>query len=103
MFVVIWDEKPKPSHLMIVDARTWRPITLIKDIGPDVQPSAVTYDGKYVFTPFSGFQRLASGICVTDVVNNEHVGYLPSPGGHHDCVIVPRTNEELRISRCTTI
>ncbi|RUL87030.1 YncE family protein [Tautonia sociabilis] len=103
MFVVIWDEKPRPSHLMIVDARTWRPITLIKDIGPDVQPSAVTYDGKYVFTPFSGFQRLASGICVTDAVTNEHVGYLPSPGGHHDCVVVPRTIEELRISRCTTI
>lgn len=103
MFVAVWDEKPKPGHLLIVDAKEWKPITLIKDVGPDVQPSAVTYDGKYVFTTFSGFQRLASGICVVNAVTNEPVGYLPSPGGGHDCVIVPRTNEELRISRCTTI
>jgi hypothetical protein len=29
--------------------------------------------------------------------------YLPSGGGQHDCVIVPRTNEELRNSRSTTL
>ena len=34
---------------------------------------------------------------------DEPVGYLPSAGGHHDCVIVPRTNDELRHSRSTTL
>jgi hypothetical protein len=34
---------------------------------------------------------------------DEPVGYLPSPGGHHDCVIVPRTTEELRNSPSTTL
>jgi hypothetical protein len=102
-FVAVWGEKPNPGHLLVVDARAWKPIKLLEDIGPDVQAPAVTYDGKYVFAPFSGFQRLASGICVINAMTNEHIGYLPSPGGHHDCVIVPRTNDDLRVSRCTTI
>jgi hypothetical protein len=63
----------------------------------------VTHDGKYVFAIFSGFQRHSSGIFVIDARRNEPIGYLPSAGGHHDCVIVPRTDAELRNSRSTTL
>ena len=51
----------------------------------------------------SGFQRFSSGIFVIDARTDEPIGYLPSAGGHHDCVIVPRTNAELRNSRSTTL
>jgi thiocyanate desulfurase len=94
---------PANSGLVVVDTRDWRILKQIDDIGPDAQTSAVTYDGNYVLTVFSGFQRYSSGIFVLDARTDEPVGFLPSAGGHHDCVIVPRTNAELRNSRCTTL
>ena len=63
---------------------------------------AVTYDGKYVFGVFSGYQKTTSGIVAMEVKSDKVVGIIPSTGGHHDCVIVPRTLEDLRVSRCTT-
>jgi thiocyanate desulfurase len=60
-------------------------------------------DGNYVFAIFSGFQRFSSGICVIDARTDEPIGYLPSAGGHHDCVIVPRNNAELANSQSTTL
>ncbi|MGN2393442.1 YncE family protein, partial [Pelomicrobium sp. G1] len=68
----------------------------------DMHTLAVTYDGKYVVGVFSGYQKTASGIVIMDTRTDEVLGILPSVGGHHDCVIVPKTLEDLRCSRCTT-
>ena len=38
----------------------------IQGIGPDLQTPAITYDGKYVLTPFSGFQRQSSGALLVE-------------------------------------
>ena len=46
------------SGIMVVDTSTWTIKKEIQGIGPDLQTPAITYDGKYVLTPFSGFQRL---------------------------------------------
>jgi DNA-binding beta-propeller fold protein YncE len=89
--------------VVVVDTQTWKILKQIDDVGPDAQTLAVTYDGKYVFAIFSGFQRYSSGIFVLDAQTDEPVGFLPSAGGHHDCVIIPRTNMELRNSRSTTL
>jgi hypothetical protein len=43
----------------------------------------LTYDGKFVLCPFSGFQRLSSGIAVIETATDNLVGILPSSGGHH--------------------
>jgi len=94
---------PADSGVVIIDTETWKIVKQIDDIGPDTQTLAVTHDGNYVLAIFSGFQRFSSGIFVIDARTDEPVGYLPSAGGHHDCVIVPRTNEELRNSRSTTL
>jgi DNA-binding beta-propeller fold protein YncE len=94
---------PADSGVVVIDTETWKIVKQIDDVGPDTQTLAVTYDGNYVLAIFSGFQRFSSGIFVIDARTDEPVGYLPSAGGHHDCVIVPRTNEELRNSRSTTL
>jgi len=72
------------------------------DIGPDMHTLAVTYDGKHVFGVYSGFQKTSSGIVALETRNDTVVGIMPSTGGHHDCVMVPRTLEDLRVSRSTT-
>src|SRR5262249_60631525 len=86
-----------------VATRPWKILKQIDDVGPDAQTLAVTYDGNHVFAIFSGFQRYSSGIFVIAARTDEPVGYLPSAGGHHDCVIVPRTNREPRNSRPTPL
>jgi len=53
--------------------------------------------------PFSGFQRLSSGIAVIDAQTDELVGILPSNGGHHDCVIVPVELEHMKHTRSCTL
>ena len=73
-----------------------------ENIGSDCQ-TMVSYDGKYVFQIFSGFQRLESGVFVFTQDTLEPVGYMPNFGGHHDCVIVPTKVEQLVNSRCTTL
>ena len=104
MFVSVLSPKPRNSELVVVDTKTWKIIKKFEDIGPDCQTMAVTYDGKYVFQIFSGFQRLSSGLFVL------HAGHararrvtFPNFGGHHDCVIVPTKVEHLLNSRCTTL
>ena len=61
------------------------------------------YDGKYILAVFSGGQQYESGIFILDATTDEPYGYLPSPGGHHDCVIVPRNLDDLKNSRSTTV
>ena len=86
-----------------VDTKTWKIIKKFQNIGPDCQTMSVSYDGKYVFQIFSGFQRLSAGVFVYRQDTLEPVGFLPNFGGHHDCVIVPTLVDHLRNSRCTTL
>lgn len=88
---------------MVVDTNSWTTIKRFENVGVDTQTMHVTYDGKYVLAIFSGFQRLEGGTFIFTQDTLEPVGYIPNFGGHHDCVIVPRNNQELIHSRCTTV
>ncbi|HEY9783987.1 MAG TPA: hypothetical protein V6D17_01205 [Candidatus Obscuribacterales bacterium] len=103
MFVSVLYPKGQLSGCCVVDTKTWKIIKKFKDIGPDCQTMSVSYDGKYVFQIFSGFQRLSSGVFIFTQDTLEPIGYLPNFGGHHDCVVVPTKVEHLRNSRCTTL
>ena len=103
MFVSVLHPKPALSECVVVDTKTWTIIKKFTNIGPDCQTMSVSYDGKYVFQIFSGFQRLSSGVFIFTQDTLEPLGYLPNFGGHHDCVIVPTKVEHLRTSRCTTL
>jgi hypothetical protein len=103
MFVSILYPKPALSGCCVVDTSNWQIIKKFKNIGPDCQTMSVSYDGKYVFQIFSGFQRLSTGVFIFRQDTLEPLGYLPNFGGHHDCVVVPTKVEHLRNSRCTTL
>lgn len=103
MFVSVLYPKPASSGCCVVDTKDWKIIKKFQNIGPDCQTMSVSYDGKYVFQIFSGFQRLSSGAFIFTQDTLEPLGYLPNFGGHHDCVIVPTKVEHLRNSRCTTL
>lgn len=103
MFVSVLYPKPHDSACVVVDTRSWKIIKKFLNIGPDCQTMSVSYDGKYVFQIFSGFQRLSAGVFIFRQDTLEPLGFLPNFGGHHDCVIVPTKNEDLKNSRCTTL
>ena len=103
MFVSVLFPKGQLSSCVVVDTKSWRIIKKFENIGPDCQTMSVSYDGKFVFQIFSGFQRLSSGVYIFTQDTLEQYGYLPNFGGHHDCVIVPTKVEQLRNSRCTTL
>ena len=103
LYLSVLHPSPAASGIMVVDTATWKIKKEIQGIGPDLQTPAITYDGKYVLCPFSGFQRLSSGIAVIDAEADELVGILPSNGGHHDCVIVPTTVEQMKHTRSCTL
>ena len=64
LYLSVLHPSPAASGVMVVDTATWTIKKEIQGIGPDLQTPAITYDGKYVLVPFSGFQRLSSGIAV---------------------------------------
>src|SRR5262245_28077421 len=103
LYLSVLHPSPAASGVMVVDTSTWKIIKEIQGIGPDLQTPAITYDGKYVLAPFSGFQRLSSGIAVIDVETDELIGILPSNGGHHDCVIIPLSLEHMKHTRSCTL
>lgn len=103
LYLSILHPSPAASGIMVVDTQNWKIRKEIQGIGPDLQTLAVTYDGKYILAPFSGFQRLASGIAVIDTATDELVGILPSSGGHHDSVIVPTQMEHMKHTRSCTL
>jgi thiocyanate desulfurase len=103
LFVSVLSPKPALSGCCVVDTKTWHIIQKFPDIGPDCQTMSVTYDGKYVFQIFSGFQRLSSGVFIFRQDTLEPVMFQPNFGGHHDCVVIPTKVEQLRNSRCTTL
>jgi hypothetical protein len=103
LYLSILHPSPAASGIMVVDTKTWKIKKEIQGIGPDMQTLAVTYDGKYVVGVFSGFQRLSSGIAFIDAETDELVGIWPSNGGHHDCVIIPRTLEHMKHTRSCTL
>lgn len=103
LYLSILHPSPAFSGIMVVDTKTWTIIKEIQGIGPDLQTPAITYDGKYVLTPFSGFQRQSSGIAVIDTSTDTLIGILPSNGGHHDCVIIPTKLEHMKHTRSCTL
>ena len=103
LYFSILHPSPAASGIMVVDTKTWKIKKEIQGIGPDLQTLAVTYDGKYVIAPFSGFQRLSTGIAIVDAETDELVGILPSSGGHHDSVIIPTKLEHMKHTRSCTL
>jgi hypothetical protein len=103
LYLSVLHPSPAASGVMVVDTATWTIKKEIQGIGPDLQTPMITYDGKYVLVPFSGFQRLSSGIAVIDVETDQLLGILPSNGGHHDCVIVPTQLEHMKHTRSCTL
>jgi thiocyanate desulfurase len=103
LYLSILHPSPAFSGIMVVDTKTWTIIKEIQGIGPDLQTPAITYDGKFVLTPFSGFQRQSSGIAVIDTSTDTLIGILPSNGGHHDCVIIPTKLEHMKHTRSCTL
>jgi hypothetical protein len=103
LYLSVLHPSPAASGVMVVDTKTWTIKKEIQGIGPDLQTPAITYDGKFVLVPFSGFQRLSSGIAVIDTETDELMGILPSNGGHHDCVIIPTKMEHMKHTRSCTL
>ncbi len=103
LYLSVLHPSPASSGIMVVDTTTWTIIKEIQGIGPDLQTPALTYDGKYVLTPFSGFQRLSSGIAVVETATDRLIGILPSNGGHHDCVIIPTEMSHMKHTRSCTL
>ena len=103
LYLSVLHPAPAASGIMVVDTATWTIKKEIQGIGPDLQTPALTYDGKFVLAPFSGFQRLSSGIAVVDTEIDKLIGILPSSGGHHDCVIVPTDLEHMKHTRSCTL
>jgi thiocyanate desulfurase len=103
LYLSVLHPAPAASGVMVVDTDTWTIRKEIQGIGPDLQTPALTYDGKYVVVPFSGFQRLSSGIAVIETATDTLIGILPSTGGHHDCVIVPTELAHMKHTRSCTL
>lgn len=103
LYLSVLHPSPAASGIMVVDTGTWTIKKEIQGIGPDLQTPAITYDGKYVLCPFSGFQRLSSGIAVIDTEKDELLGILPSNGGHHDCVVIPSELWHMKHTRSCTL
>jgi thiocyanate desulfurase len=103
LYLSVLHPSPAASGIMVVDTTTWKIKKEIQGIGPDLQTLSITYDGKYILAPFSGFQRLSSGIAVVDATTDELVGILPSSGGHHDSVIIPTKLEHMKHTRSCTL
>ena len=53
LYLSILHPSPAFSGIMVVDTKTWTIIKEIQGIGPDLQTPALTYDGKYLLTPFA--------------------------------------------------
>jgi hypothetical protein len=102
-FFSVLHPKPAKSDIVVCDTKTWKIIKQFKNVAVDTQTMHVTYDGKYVLQIFSGFQRLEAGVFVFRQDTLDPVGYMPNFGGHHDCVIVPSTVDQLKWSRCCTV
>lgn len=103
LYLSVLHPSPAASGIMVVDTGTWTIRKEIQGIGPDLQTLSITYDGKYLLAPFSGFQRLSSGIAVVDTATDNLIGILPSSGGHHDSVIIPTKLEHMKHTRSFTL
>lgn len=101
LYVTLWWPPPTTNSIAVVDTETWK-ITKDIPIGPDTHTIACTYDGKWLFGVYSGYQKTRCGQYVIRIKDDKFYGRLPSPLGHHDSVIVPRTVEDLKVSRCPT-
>jgi hypothetical protein len=101
MYVTLWWPPPTANSIAVVDCENWK---IVKEhvIGPDTHTVGITYDGKWAIGVYSGYQKTETGLYVIRIKDDKFYGYLPSPLGHHDSVVVPRTVADLAISRCPT-
>ncbi len=99
LYLVILYPAPAKSGVMVIDTETWKIRKEIQNIAPDVESITITPDGRYVVGITGGFQRYRSMVYFIDTRTDELVGFMPSPGGHHDLSLVPRSVDELRWSR----
>ena len=88
MFVSVLCPTGARSGTCVVGTSNWKIIKTFEDIGPDRQTMVETYDGKYVFQPFSGYQRVEWDFVLTQD-NLNRGGIMPKFRGLYDCVIVP--------------
>jgi thiocyanate desulfurase len=98
-FFSVLRPKPMRSDIYVADTKSWKVIRKFRNVGVDLQTLAISPCGKFVFAIFSGFQRLESGVFAFRQDTLEPLGYMPNFGGHHDCVLVPKNNQELVFSR----
>lgn len=102
VFFTVWARKPNNGYIAKVDTKTWQVVSKW-DIGPDPHTCDCTVDGKYMTTVYSGHQAGQSGVVIINVNTNKIEARLPSPGGHHDHVVVPASWEGLKTSRSTSV
>lgn len=102
VFFSVWARKPNDGYICKVDPKTWQ-VAAKWDTGPDQHTCDGSIDGQYMTTVYSGHQGGRSGLIVIDVDADKIVARLPSPAGHHDHVVVPRSWDGLKTSRSTSI
>ena len=102
VFFTLWARKPNNGFICKVDPKTWKMVAKW-DTGPDPHTCDCTVDGKYMTTVYSGNQAGQSGIVVINCDTDKIEARLPSPGGHHDHVVVPPSWEGLKASRSTSV
>ncbi len=102
VFFTLWARKPNNGYIAKVDPKTWQMVAKW-DTGPDPHTCDCTVDGKYMTTVYSGNQAGQSGIVVINCDTDKIEVRLPSPGGHHDHVVVPPSWEGLKASRSTSV
>ncbi|MHB1174002.1 MAG: twin-arginine translocation signal domain-containing protein [Sulfuriferula sp.] len=101
-FFTMWARKPNNGYICKVDTKTWK-VVAKWDTGPDPHTCDCTVDGKYMTTVYSGNQSGQSGLVVINVDTDKIEARLPSPGGHHDHVVVPKDWEGMKSSRSTSV
>jgi hypothetical protein len=102
VFFTLWARKPNNGYICKVDPKSWQ-VVAKWDTGPDPHTCDCTVDGKYMTTVYSGNQAGQSGIVVINCDTDKIEARLPSPGGHHDHVVVPPSWEGLKASRSTSV
>lgn len=101
-FFTMWARKPNNGYICKVDPKTWK-VVAKWDTGPDPHTCDCTIDGKYMTTVYSGNQSGQSGLVVINADTDKIEARLPSPGGHHDHVVVPKDWEGMKSSRSTSV
>lgn len=101
-YFTMWARKPNNGYIAKVDTKNWQ-VVHKWDTGPDPHTCDCSVDGKYMTTVYSGNQAGQSGLVIINVANDKIEARIPSPGGHHDHVVVPKDWEGMKASRSTSV